>query len=388
MIKIFYYRNTIIKSKYIKIYMGIKNLKVLLKKYCQTAIHVRNIDNYQQNILGIDFSIYLYKYLYNNNDHIEGFTRLILRLLKNKITPVFVFDGKPPKEKYTVLENRREKKELIYMKKDIIENSITFNKTSFETFKIDVMNYLKTINNTHFILNNDEIRILFEKDKENIEKDCEKLNKKIITITPYHIESSKKLFDLFGIKYIHEQCEAESLLAVLCKKNFIQGCISEDTDILPNGGHLFLTDFNSENNFIKEYCLEGILKNLGFNIDKFIDLCILCGCDYTPKIIGLGPIAAYKIIHKYNDIETFLLQNNISKQYIIPQNFHYIKARNLFKHSISDVFINNINKNFTLNNPNIDFLIQFLEKTSLHKKYIHEIKNNVMNYYLDINLKI
>jgi flap endonuclease-1 len=30
--------------------------------------------------------------------------------------------------------------------------------------------------------------------------------------------------------------------------------------------------------------------------DQFIDFCILCGCDYTPKIPQIGPIKAYKMI--------------------------------------------------------------------------------------------
>ena len=79
--------------------MGIKNLKVILSQKCALAINERKLDNYRGMTLGIDISIFLYKYLYNNDDHLEGLTRLILRLLKNNITPVFIFDGKPPSEK-------------------------------------------------------------------------------------------------------------------------------------------------------------------------------------------------------------------------------------------------------------------------------------------------
>ena len=73
--------------------MGIKNLKNILVSKCPNAIVKRKLNSYNGLIIGIDLSIFLYKYLYYNGDHIEGLTRLILRLMKNNIQPVFVFDG-------------------------------------------------------------------------------------------------------------------------------------------------------------------------------------------------------------------------------------------------------------------------------------------------------
>ena len=34
--------------------------------------------------------------------------------------------------------------------------------------------------------------------------------------------------------------------------------------------------------------LAQVLEELGLSQDEFIDVCILCGCDYTPKISGIG----------------------------------------------------------------------------------------------------
>ena len=361
--------------------MGIKNLKIILNQKCKSAINTRKLDSYRGMILGIDLSIFLYKYLYNNDDHLEGLTRLILRLLKNQITPIFIFDGKPPKEKDEVLQNRREKRDFMNIKKNIIEKCINFDKSDFNNFKNSIFEYINNTN-SDFMIDESEIKDLYEKDNDSLLKDCEKLTKKIIYVTSYHIESSKKLFDLFGIKYIHAPCEAESLLAMLCKKNIIDGCISEDTDILPNGGHLFLRNFNADKNTIDEYCLHGILDNLKLTNEQFIDLCILCGCDYTTKINGLGPITAYKIICKYNNIENFI-ENN--KKFIIPENFNYVKARSLFKNPISDDIYNNIEKNTKITKPNLDDLKVFLNKTTLKEKFLKEIDKNLMNYYLNID---
>ena len=38
-------------------------------------------------------------------------------------------------------------------------------------------------------------------------------------------------------------------------------------------------------------------------MDQFIDLCILCGCDYVNNIRGIGPVTALKLIIKHKNIE-------------------------------------------------------------------------------------
>ena len=361
--------------------MGIKNLRVILNLKCRNAINIRKLSCYAGMKVGIDLSIFLYKYLYNNGDHIEGLTRLILRLLKNQITPIFVLDGKPPKEKDETLQERREKKEFLSIKKNIIYSCINTEKKDYEEFKMNINDIVEKTNNNAFIINESEIVSLYNKSSYDLEKEYEKIDRKIIYVTQQHIDSCKKLFDLFGIKYIHEQCEAESLMAILCKERIIDACISEDTDILANGGHIFLRDFNADKNTVQEYCLEGILSGLEMNYDQFIDMCILCGCDYTCKINSIGPINAHKLILKHGNIENVIQNNN---KYIIPNNFNYIKARELFKNPIDINILNRIDKNICLNIPKCDELKIFLEKSKLHKKYFEEIETDIMNYYSNI----
>ena len=38
-------------------------------------------------------------------------------------------------------------------------------------------------------------------------------------------------------------------------------------------------------------------------MDEFIDVCILCGCDYADSIRGIGPKKAFEMIKKYGTIE-------------------------------------------------------------------------------------
>ena len=46
-----------------------------------------------------------------------------------------------------------------------------------------------------------------------------------------------------------------------------------------------------------------MMKDLALTNEEFIDMCILCGCDYSPKIEGIGPVKAYKFIQDHHTIE-------------------------------------------------------------------------------------
>jgi flap endonuclease-1 len=367
--------------------MGIRNLKVILNQKCKNAINVCKLDKYRGYTLGIDLSIFLYKYIYNNGDHIEGLTRLILRLLKNQITPLFVFDGKPPEEKNGTIQERKEKKEIMNIKKNIIEDCIKIEKKNYEEFKENVNDLLKKKNkNEQLHIDEYELKDWFNKSDEELKLEAEKIGKKIIYVKQHHIESCKKLFDLFGIKYIQieEGGEAEGILSMLCKNNIIGGVITEDSDILANGGGILLKNFSSDKNDIEENCLEGILNCLELTQDEFIDFCILCGCDYTEKIPNLGPMNAIKVIHKYKNIEKFLENND---KYVIPANFllNYEKARYLFNQPIPNEIYESIDKNTKMKCPDINNLLEFLKKTKLKEKHLKEIENDLMNYFINID---
>ena len=74
------------------------------------------------------------------------------------------------------------------------------------------------------------------------------------------------------------------------------------------------------------------------NMDEFIDLCIMCGCDYTNSIGGIGPIGAFKMIEEDKNIEAVLdkiratnADPNKKKKYVIPESFLYEESRAIFK---------------------------------------------------------
>ena len=189
-----------------------------------------------------------------------------------------------------------------------------------------------------------------------------------------------------GVPYIISNGEAECLCAILCKKGIVYGCISDDTDILANGGTKFIRNFNASTNYIMEYSLDVILDKLNISYEQFIDICIMCGCDYTGKIHGIGPINAYKFIKKFDSLENIvnLINNKKEKSLIkfnITDDFDYKIAKKLFTDTCN-IDTSKYEK-IGINKPHINILIDFLKKSApnLHKKYYDEINKSLFNYY-------
>ncbi len=72
-------------------------------------------------------------------------------------------------------------------------------------------------------------------------------------------------------------------------------------------------------------------RDLGLTRESFIDLCILCGTDFSGTISGIGPHRALQWIKKYESIENVL--ENLHKTTYKPQEtFNYTLARHVFTH--------------------------------------------------------
>lgn len=54
-----------------------------------------------------------------------------------------------------------------------------------------------------------------------------------------------------------------------------------------------------------------MLQELNLTYNQFVDLCILCGCDYTENIEGIGPLTALKLINQYQNIESIIANLNL-----------------------------------------------------------------------------
>ena len=149
---------------------------------------------------------------------------------------------------------------------------------------------------------------------------------------------AKKLVKLMGTPVIEAPGEAEAQCAEICKMGLAFGTASEDMDSLTFGSTHLLRGFNSKKEPITQINLEQVLEGFEMSMEEFIDLCILCGCDYTNNIGGIGPIKAFKLVQDHKTIENVLDKvkesnddPNKKKKFIIPDEFLYEESRGLFK---------------------------------------------------------
>lgn len=164
-----------------------------------------------------------------------------------------------------------------------------------------------------------------------------------------------------GIPVVDSPCEADAQCVAFVKEGLCYAVGTEDMDTLTLGTkilirHLGLAEARKKP--VLEISLDKVLSGLGLDMDQFIDLCILLGCDYCEKIHGIGPKKAYALIKEYKCIEEIL--KNIDKdKYKVPEEYNYLEARELFKNpEIADC------KQFDIQikEPDAEGIIQFMVK--------------------------
>jgi flap endonuclease-1 len=94
---------------------------------------------------------------------------------------------------------------------------------------------------------------------------------------------------------------------------------------------------------------------------KFVDLCILLGCDYLDPIPKVGPTTALKLIRDHSSLENVVewMKSDKGSRYVIPDDWPYSDARELFFHpgvrSADDPECD-----FKWEVPDVEGLVQFL----------------------------
>ena len=302
--------------------MGVKGLKKLIRKNASGSIIPFDINLLRGAVVVIDSSILLYKYRYlygSDNFHIIGFNSKIKEFERLGVKPIFIFDGTPPEAKRNVLTKRSNDRVKMKERLEFLQNKTKSSPDNFEEF-----------------INSDsesESEALTEIKKMHTE--IKKIKKNLLYVNKIHSIEVMELLKSLRIPFFQSPGEAEEYCAFLQKQGVADYILTEDTDCLAFGGSNILFH---KNNVYEIINLNLVLCNLKLDYSEFIDLCILCGCDYTCTIPKLGPVSALNIIRKYRSIEKFL-ESNI--KYQIPNSFDFQIARNLFKQN--ENYINEFN---------------------------------------------
>ena len=324
--------------------MGITRLMNLLREKCPKSIKSIPLSHYTGQIFALDASMAMYQFLIstqtiktagfsiaelrdeegNLTGHLLGLLNRTLMLMEHGIRPVWVFDGKPPEAKLNCLRGRKERKENAEKEKDEA------------------------------------------KDQGDLEKALKFANQ-TIRIDQKMTDDAKKLIKLLGIPVIEAPSEAEATCSVLAKDKKVFAAATEDMDTLCFGCPVLIRELSGKEENVTEIKLDEVLSGLGLTMDEFVDLCILCGCDYCERIEGIGCIKAYQLIKEYKTIEKVIeyadkYNKDVShkKKYTYNKdNFDFVLARELFK---KPEVIDSSTVDFKFNSPNIEGLKEFLVK--------------------------
>ena len=158
------------------------------------------------------------------------------------------------------------------------------------------------------------------------------MKKKTIRLTKDHIDDIKQLLDLMGVSYVQANGEAEAYASEMCRQGMVDYVITEDMDTMafgcPRMIRTCLDKSIKRKDIISVIDLKSILTNFAMSYEQFIDMCILCGCDYCDTLPKIGSQRAFQNIQKYGSIEQIIDSDNFE----VPDSFRekYKPARDLF----------------------------------------------------------
>ena len=161
----------------------------------------------------------------------------------------------------------------------------------------------------------------------------EKFGKRNLKVTKEHNEDCKRLLRLLGVPVVEAPCEAEATCAELCKQGKVYAVATEDMDTLTFGSPKLAKNMMKPQGAqlpVTEISYDKALEELKLTKEQFVDMCILCGCDYTDSVRGCGPVTALKLIQEYGSLEGAMEELQSNKKYTLPESFPYEEARRLF----------------------------------------------------------
>jgi len=199
----------------------------------------------------------------NVTSHLSGLFYRITNLLLEGIQPVFVFDGKPPQEKASVIEKREQIREKAR-----------------------------------------------EKHKEALAKgdhaEARKYGQQTSRLTQDMIRESKELLSAMGIPWVQAISEGEAQAAYLCRQGLVWGMVSQDYDSLLFGTPRLVRNLTISGRRKKQQTyieikpelidLTETLNKLGLDVTSLIKVAVLVGTDYNQGVKGVGPKTALKIV--------------------------------------------------------------------------------------------
>ena len=228
--------------------MGIPQLNRYLTKNCsEQSITKKHLQSFSGKTIAIDTSIYLYKFS-GHNTLMENMFSLVSLLKHYNITPIFVFDGRPPNEKMELLKRRNADKHIAENKYNELQQ------------QLGTSEY-----------------------KDELVAEMDVLKRQFIRIKKEDIDNVKALFSSCGVMYCDAPSEADQLCAKMVINRQAWACLSDDMDMFVYGCTRVLRHISLINHTVIFYNTPSILRDLKIQMNHFREIMVLSGTDYNHK---------------------------------------------------------------------------------------------------------
>ena len=225
----------------------------------------------------------------NVTSHLSGILYRTASIVDKGIKPIYVFDGDSSEHKAKTLEQRRAIKEEAMEKWE--EAKAAGNIEEARQFAI-----------------------------------------RTSRMSPYILESSKKLLDYMGIPYVQSEGEGEAQGAYMVEQGDAWAVASQDYDCLLFGAPRIVRNLTLSGGLSNlEYLeLEKVLNEIDLTREQLIDVALMVGTDFNEGIHGIGAKTGLKLIRN-NSLEDILVQKGITEVEVEPD-----ELRDIFlKHDVN-----------------------------------------------------
>ena len=241
--------------------MGIRGLNTCINRTIPDQVKPVSWKNLKKSRIGIDINCFLYRALAGHLSPLKVIAEQLASFKKLGITPVYVFDGKPPTEKdITVIKRKADRNSAIAFKEKLV------------------------------VLLKSEID---PQVRESLLSQIHEIESMNPVLTYESRDEIKKFLYATGTMFVTALSEADSLLAYWYKHDIIDCVASFDLDFLARGTVLIVPKSIGEQPGEQWLYYDPVFirRGFGLNESEFVDFCVLLGSDYPPNL----PIVPWKI---------------------------------------------------------------------------------------------
>ena len=267
--------------------MGIRGLSGWLRWASPNSVEIPDWSAFAGTSIGLDILGFLYKAKSQRISPITYLAQLIIACRKYGITPVPIFDGKPPEEKRKMLEQRSERRTAAASRHTVLKNDA--DSTPMSALQRGV-----------------------------IDEELQRLEHTANFLTSDERDVAKQLFYACGIMSYNATGEADNVLAYFARRGMFSAVISNDYDMLARGVPILLLPdtyaLPGDKSGWHMFRLSTIIQEVRFTYDQFVEMCVLMGCDYTSGVPTLQYKSAYWAIKYRGNMEKTIKRHSKGHQ--------------------------------------------------------------------------